>query len=223
MTKKKNLPNLHPAVKLLIATAIGGLAYMLTFSTPMDVYTRFMIGWDVLGLTYILISIFTLFNTHTSRIRTIAQKQDMGHLFLFGLMVMASLSSLISIALLVKSNQAWLLDKTIITIIYLAGVIVCWVMLHIVFTFHYAHMYYGNDFENKNDHRGGLDFPGNVQPNYMDFAYFSFVIGMTFQVSDIVIADRKIRQTVLFHALISFVFNTVIVALSVNAIVNSGI
>jgi uncharacterized membrane protein len=223
MLNKTKIPNLHPGLKLLIAILAGVMAYTRSSTVHMEEYTRWMIGWDFLGLTYILISVTTLFSTHTRRIRLIAQKQDMGHRFLFTLMVAASLSCLLAIALLIKTNETWILNKVLITVIYLSGVIICWLMVHIIFTFHYAHMYYGDDKDNRSTHRGGLNFPGSQEPDYIDFAYFSFVIGMTFQVSDVVIVNRSIRRTVLFHALIAFVFNTVIVALSVNAIVNSNI
>ena len=223
MSTKISLPHIHPGIKLLISAFVGVIAYSQATSPSLDQYTRLMIGWDFLGLTYILISILILYTTHTSRIRDIAQKQDMGHQFLYLLMVLASITCMISIVLLIKNTKSWKVNKELITVIYLAGVIVCWMMLHIIYAFHYAHMYYGNDEENKNTHRGGLNFPGSLQPDYMDFAYFSFVIGMTFQVSDVVIVNRRIRRVVLIHALIAFVFNTVIVALSVNAIVNAEI
>jgi uncharacterized membrane protein len=74
--------------------------------------------------------------------------------------------------------------------------------------------------DNKSKHRGGLNFPGNKLPDYLDFAYFSFVIGMTFQVSDVSIVEQHFRRISLLHALLAFVFNTVIVALSINC--NTG-
>ncbi len=218
MNIKTSISNLHPLVKLLMSFIVGGLAYSRTININMEPFTRWMVGWDFMGLTYILISINTFFSTHTAKIRAIAQKQDLGHRFLFILLLIASFTCMISIALLIKTNKTWLLDKNIINLIYLSGVIVSWLMLHIIFTFHYAHMYYGDDKENKSTHRGGLNFPGNQEPDYTDFAYFSYVIGMTFQVSDIAIAQKHFRKTVLFHALIAFIFNTVIVALSINAI-----
>jgi uncharacterized membrane protein len=217
------IPNLHPGLKLLISILVGGLAYSSSFEVPMEPFTRLMIGWDFLGITYISISVITLFNTQSKRIRAIAQKQDRGHQILFILLLLASFSCMLLIALLIKTNRIWVLNKDLLTLIYLSGVIVCWLMLHIIFTFRYAHMFYGNDKDNKSTHRGGLGFPGNLEPDYLDFAYFSFVIGMTFQVSDVTILDRVIRRTVLFHALIAFVFNTVIIALSVNAIMNASI
>jgi uncharacterized membrane protein len=221
MNNKAIFPNIHPGLKLLISLIIGGFVYFRCLTIHMESFTRWMIGWDCMGITYILISVTTLFFTHRTRIRVIAQNQDKGHLFLFVFMVMASISSMISIAMLIKANNTWILDEELSTMIYLTGVIVCWLMLHIIFTFRYAHMYYGDDINNKSTHRGGLSFPGSTEPDYIDFAYFSFVIGMTFQVSDIVIVNRSIRRTVLFHSLIAFVFNTVIIALSVNAFVNA--
>jgi uncharacterized membrane protein len=218
MNIKTSLSNLHPVLKLLISVIVGGLAYSQTIQFNKEPFTRLMIGWDFLGFTYILISINIFFSTHTTKIRSIAQKQDLGHQLLYFLMLLASIICMISIALLIKTNKTFLLDKEIINLIYLSGVIVCWLMLHIIFTFHYAHMYYGDDKENKSTHRGGLNFPGSQEPDYTDFAYFSFVIGMTFQVSDVVITQKHIRRIVLLHALIAFAFNTIIVALSINAI-----
>jgi len=78
-------------------------------------------------------------------------------------------------------------------------------------------MYYGNETKAG---EGGLCFPGENNPNYIDFAYFSFVIGMTFQVADVSIHSRLFRRNVLLHSLLSFGFNVVIISICVNAIVN---
>ena len=95
------------------------------------------------------------------------------------------------------------------------GVALSWFLLHTTFTLHYAHLFYG-DAEEATASARGLIFPGESQPDYLDFAYFSFVIGMTFQVSDINITSRKIRRMALLHGTISFFFNTIIVALTVS-------
>ena len=90
--------------------------------------------------------------------------------------------------------------------------ILSWLMVHLVFTFHYAHKYYSIA------EVPGLDFPGKEhdEPDYLDFAYFAFVIGCTFQVSDVAITSRSIRRLALLHGLLSFVLNTFVVALTVN-------
>jgi uncharacterized membrane protein len=84
----------------------------------------------------------------------------------------------------------------------------------------YAHTYYGDPDgpAGPMSHAAGLEFPGDREPDYMDFAYFSFVIGMTFQVSDVVITSRDFRKLVLIHAMLSFGFNTVILALALNTV-----
>lgn len=99
------------------------------------------------------------------------------------------------------------------------AVIAGWIVIHTTFTFRYAHLFYFDDDEDGTAQRG-LKFPGNAEPNDYDFAYFSFVIGMTFQVSDVMITDAGVRRVVLVHALISFVYNTAILALGINLVSN---
>ena len=91
-------------------------------------------------------------------------------------------------------------------------------LVNTILTFHYAHLYYDDDKTLKKQHVEVLDFPGDKDPDYIDFAYFSFVVGMTFQVSDVQITDTVMRRLVLAHALISFLLNTFVVALTVNFI-----
>ncbi|MBA4057950.1 MAG: DUF1345 domain-containing protein, partial [Marivirga sp.] len=106
------------------------------------------------------------------------------------------------------------------TFISLFGVGLSWILLHAIFTFRYAHLYHDHNKLKTGSQVGGIDFPGKDELDYLDFAYFSYVIGMTFQVSDIRVTSRVIRRFVLMHGLISFVFNTIIVALTINTIAN---
>jgi uncharacterized membrane protein len=94
-------------------------------------------------------------------------------------------------------------------------VVSAWLLMHTAFTLRYAHLYYANA-----DHIGGLDFPGKELPDDLDFAYFSFTLGMTYQTSDVSISDRSIRRLALGHVLLSFVFNTIILALAINLILS---
>ena len=86
-----------------------------------------------------------------------------------------------------------------------------WTFTHTIFALHYAHDFYGEAAR-----ADGLKFPGNTQPDYWDFVYFSFVIGMTFQVSDVAVTNKSIRRMVVAHGALSFFFSTAIVALTVN-------
>ena len=89
-----------------------------------------------------------------------------------------------------------------------------WTMTHMAFTFRYAHLYYREDAEGV----GGIDFPGGQPPAYFDFAYFAFTIGMCFQVSDACVTSHQIRRAVLLHAVISFAYNSVILAFVLNLV-----
>ena len=92
---------------------------------------------------------------------------------------------------------------------------VSWLMTHTTFAFRYAHEYYEVD-DSSEGISGGLEFPGEKRPDYLDFMYFSLVLGMTFQVSDVQITSRKFRRVAAVHGLLSFLFNTIILALTVN-------
>jgi uncharacterized membrane protein len=87
-----------------------------------------------------------------------------------------------------------------------------WAFIHTFFALHYAHDFYGEHGAKQ----GGLNFPGDDEPDYWDFVYFSFVIGMTSQVSDVTVTSKPIRQTVAAHGIVSFFFNVTLLALTVN-------
>ncbi len=92
--------------------------------------------------------------------------------------------------------------------------LVSWLMTHTTFAFRYAHEYY--DVDPGTGIVGGLEFPSEKRPDYLDFMYFSLVLGMTFQVSDVQITSRKFRRLAAVHGLLSFLYNTIILALTVN-------
>jgi uncharacterized membrane protein len=94
-----------------------------------------------------------------------------------------------------------------------ATIVLSWAFIRVMFALHYAHEYYG---EGRDHMTGGMTFPGHDEPDYWDFSYFSFVIGMCAQVSDVVVTSRVIRRTVLSHSIVSFLFNAALLALTVN-------
>jgi len=98
-----------------------------------------------------------------------------------------------------------------------SSLLLAWLFMNTIFALHYAHEFYGD----RGGKGSGLDFPGTREPDYWDFVYFAFVIGMTFQVSDVQISERQIRRVALAHAVIAFFFNVIIIALSVNVVASS--
>lgn len=103
-------------------------------------------------------------------------------------------------------------------VLALATVALSWMFVHAMFAFHYAHAYYAPDDRKKD--RGGLVFPGGEPPDYWDFLHFSLIIGVASQTADVQIADKALRRTSTVHSVTSFLFNTVIVALTVNMAVS---
>ena len=100
----------------------------------------------------------------------------------------------------------------------MATIIGSWLLVHTIFAMHYAHEYYQDHQTQSECKAGGLAFPEDIEPDYWDFLYFSFVIGMTSQVSDIQITSRSMRRLSLLHSILSFFINTAIVAMSINII-----
>jgi len=183
----------------------------------------FYAHYDRLGyfsLCEIVVSLAIFSAVCPKQLRVLASREDASRPVVFAIVISAIVGSLGGVLLLLKNQTIWLLSEGLETAIYIAGVTFSWILLHILFTSRYAHLYYGDHATKKGEMAKGLEIPGNEAPDYMDFAYFAFVIGMTFQVSDIQISSRQIRRVVLAHGILSFLFNTVIVALTINVVVN---
>jgi len=191
--------------RIFIALAIG-LVSLLILPPAWRLATRLLVGWDIFIAIYLALAYITVFSCNIAQIRRLAAIQDDGRFFILamtGLGAFASIAAII-MELAVKPQQTPQLVLAVVTII------LSWTAIHTTFALHYAHDYYrGKD-------AGGLAFPGDDKPDYWDFVYFSFVIGMTAQVSDVGITDKIIRRTATAHGVVSFIFNTALVALMVN-------
>jgi uncharacterized membrane protein len=168
----------------------------------------------------LLFSWILFFTTHSNELFRIVEKQDENLKTIFTIVLIAVSFSLFGTLALITEKNEIAQNKVFHSIISISPVIFSWLLLHTVFTIRYAHLYHFHNQAKTGDNIGGIKFPSNTIPDYLDFAYFSFVIGMTFQVSDIVITSKSIRRFVLMHSLISFIFNTIIVALTISAISN---
>lgn len=210
------LPSIY---KLIVSFAVATIISVALMSVHMESMTRVMIGWDSFSICMIIISIVIFSSMRPRQIRVLAKTEDSGRIVVFIIVLVANVGSLLGVLLLL-GNKNWLLGKGVETFIYIAGVICSWILLHMMFTYRYALLYYGDHPLDPDTHTVGLQIPNELWPDYLDFAYFAFVIGMTFQVSDIEISSRTIRRVALLHGLLSFLFNTVIVALTINVIVD---
>jgi uncharacterized membrane protein len=209
------LPSIY---KLVVSFAVATIISVCLLAIPMEGMTRIMIGWDVFSACMIIISGVIFATMRPRQIRVLAKQEDAGRIVVFFIVLVAILGSLMGVLLLLQNKEAWKLSKGIETSIYIAGVICSWVLLHTMFAYRYALLYYGDHPLDPDLHTVGLQIPNELWPDYLDFCYFSFVIGMTFQVSDIEISSRHIRRVALVHGMLSFLFNTVIVALSISVV-----
>lgn len=181
-------------------------------------WTASIAAWDAFGATVLILAWIAILFTPPSDLRQRAREQDLSRTLIFVFAVAAACCSLFAVGFLLHENKAQQQPHVILHLVLaLLAVITAWSLTHTVFGLRYAHKFYGdNDKPNGDEHAGGLDFPGERLPDYMDFAYFAFVIGMTFQVSDVQVTSREMRQLVLVHGALSFAFNTVILALAIN-------
>ena len=206
----------------MIALLIAVTVFFLSGHTPAPI--RFILTWSSFAFASLLLFWITIFSARIHEVKYIAKKEDSSRTIIFIFILLAAIISLFAVIILLKI----LPDTKQIGYRYHIGfsilsVVLSWLLIHTVFTFRYAHLYYTCRSEEKDmakETEGGLEFPGDNSPDYMDFAYFSFVLGMTFQVSDVQISSRQIRKLALLHGLISFLYNTVILALCVSIVSN---
>jgi len=197
--------------RLLVSGVLGLVLIGLLPSELLHV-TRLLIGWDAgIGL-YLMLVLAMVTGSDAVQVRRHSAIQDEGHYAIPILTVTAALASLAAIVVWLRLTPDTESQPTHLALLFLTTIL-SWLFVHSIFALHYAHEYYG---EGRDRQIGGMSFPGDQTPDYWDFAYFSFVIGMTFQVSDVQVSNRLIRRLVVTHGALSFVFNTAILAVTVN-------
>lgn len=213
MEKTKSYqPRLTALSRSLIALTVGGIVWLLTAGS-LTWQARFLLGWLAYALT-VLVLIWLIIGRADAR--QTAQPEDESRPAIFLFTVGAALVSLLAVVFLLGSVKGLSASEATRHVI-LSGLtlVSSWVLTHSIFTLHYAHLYYNPD---ETERVGGLDFPGEEPPDYVDFAYYSFVVGMTFQVSDVAITAKPLRRLTLLHGVLSFAFNTLIIALTINTV-----
>lgn len=202
--------------RLFIGLAIGLLSYFPLMAVH-PLATRIVLAWDIGIAVYLALTAQLFIKANHTDISRDAARQQEGEWSIFALTLLGAAMSLAAIFLFShtagqKTRQNYYLGFVIVTLV------LSWLTTNVVFAYRYAHEYYSRDRASdvKDAIERGLEFPGEENPDYLDFVYFSFVLGMTFQVSDVNILSKKLRRLATFQGLIGFLFNTVILALSVN-------
>lgn len=187
------------------------IAATLSAVTNWRLSPRLLVGWDIgIGL-YLVLAFHMMAGSDVHSIRRRAAGQDEGKFAMLVLTVAAALASLGAIVAELSSTLNAGARQPTQLVLAIATIVLSWAFIHTIFALHYAHEFYDDEGG------GGLTFPGpNEEPDYWDFMYFSFVIGMTSQVSDVGVTSKPIRRTVAAHGVFSFVFNVALLALAVN-------
>ncbi len=213
---------LHSIAKLFICLGIAIITYFIIQIEHLDLLTHFMIGWDTFSLCMIIMSWITFRITTSQQIRQQSSVQDSSRTLIFIIIIISTSASFLAVLLLMVAKQESKSLETLRLIIAISGMIFSWFLIHTIFTLRYAHIFYGDDLKNPKVHAAGLEFPDDKKPDYFDFAYFAFVLGMTFQVSDVQITSKRLRRLAMWHGLLSFGFNTIMIALTINLIAGFG-
>ena len=171
-----------------------------------------MIGFDIAALAF-LISCIALFDDSPKEMRAAAKANDANRIMLLALSFVISLVILVAVGS--QLSQRGGLDAFEIALI-VATLVLVWTFGNAVYALHYAHLFYSGDDGGK-DH-SGLDFPGTRAPNYADFCYFAFTLGVALQTADVSITSPHIRRIVTIHCVAAFFFNLGVLALTVNVL-----
>lgn len=204
--------------KLIISLVMAALAFGIIPFTVSSALVHAIFFWDVFSICLLGLTWTTFWTTPSRQIRQQAKRQDDTQVVIFFLVLIATSFSMAAVILILISSHSGGGGKPLELSTAIACMGLSWFLVHTIFTTRYAHLYYADHREFKNQDAGGLEFPGEKKPDFMDFAYFSFTLGMTFQVSDVEINSRRMRRLALGHGLLSFGYNATIIALTVNII-----
>lgn len=196
--------------RVLVAFAAGLIAFGVAIVfTPWQ--SAALIGWNVAASVFIAVVWFRVGRMDGEATAQHAALEDVSRRTSDLILILASVVSLVGVGLsLLEASNKEGLAKAGVVAVASASVILSWATVHTVFTLRYARLFYAGG--------GGIDFNEDRAPTYGDFAYLAFTIGMTYQVSDTAIASRKIRSTALHHAYMSYLFGTVVVAMTINVV-----
>jgi uncharacterized membrane protein len=216
-------PMRHSHVRVAVAAAAGLAAILVGRWLPLVLQDVLVLGWDVFAVVLLVQGGFLMAHAPAAYIRQHAQTEDSGRTAMTLLLGAASTASFFIVVVVGPMHVEDVPVVWLHAAIVLVAVASAWLLIHVVFAFHYAHLFYRSpgDAPDSDGERqaGGLHFPGTGEPDYLDFLYFSVMLGMTFQISDVSVTGRRIRMTVLVHSLLSFVFTTTIIAQSVNVLI----
>ena len=199
---------------------VGLLAGLAGAALPLPLVWQFrgLLGWSFGVAVYLALAWWLCERFDAGQTRERAQAQDEPSVVLFLLMLLATLACVAAIVVMMQEGKGRSgMDRTLHIAVSVVALIASWLFIQTIFAFRYAHRYYQEGKTQETD-GPGLQFPGGEDPDYFDFLYHSLVVGMTSQVSDVQVTSREMRRLTMIHSVLSFAFNMLVLALSINVV-----
>lgn len=196
----------------LLAAFAAGVVLFVALPSDTRLEVRFLLSWDLMALVYIVATLHMISKSTVETCYERAALYDEGDWVILLVVIVsaaASFGTIFAELAVLKQPHASLMHALVISV---GTVALSWTFTHLVFTLHYANVYYRPD----DDGPGGLKFPGDRPPDYRDFLYYSFVIGCAAQTGDVATISRAMRRISLIHGIVAFSFNTAVLALTIN-------
>ena len=216
----------HPVVRNVMARprlllcVVASLLAMLVMPIEWRLPTRLLIAWNLGAIAYIVAALAIMISADPRTIRARAILTDEGRFIVLTFASVAAMASIAAIfAQLPTVKETHGLLRAMHLTLTISTILSAWTFTHVIFAQHYAHEYFIERASEKDlpaEFRGGLNFPGTTNPDFLDFLYFSFIIGVASQTADVEICSPPMRRVSLAHSLLSFFFNTTILALTIN-------
>ncbi len=202
-------------IRFLIALAVGVAVALLA---PFDErIPRVLAGWNAGGWLYLVLVAIKMWRAEIEGIKREASIERESRIVVLVVVTLGSIFTMLALfAQLMALKSEHGLDRTVSVGLSVSTIFLSWLLIHTVFALYYAHEFHSEAKGGSRGLGGGLKFPDDSTPDYLDFLYFSFVVGTTAQTSDVVVCSRAMRRVVMLHGILSFFFNTAVIALAVN-------
>ena len=201
-----------------LLVGLGTAAFVAVLPLPVVWESQTLLAWCAGLVVYLGLAWWLCLGFDAKRTRERAQAQDEPSLVLLLVLLLATVACVATITVLMQqSRELTGLQFGLHVGLAAFALASSWLFIQTIFTFHYAHRYYFDEKQHESD-GAGLKFPGGQAPDYFDFMYYAFVVGMTSQVSDVAVTSKAMRRLTMLHAVLSFGFNMLILALSINVV-----
>ena len=224
MSNKKKFfwQKIDPYNRFLVSLSIGMIIYLLTVTISLKTEFCFLIAYNLAVLIYLGLSVLPMSSATPEDTMQLAQKIEPSNAVIIIIVNIFSGMGLVAVGLMSNNSKNWTPWVANLHLgLSLCAVFLSWILIHTFFAFHYAYLYYDRVTEEESlIYRKGLDFPNRVLPDYWDFMYYSFTIGMCYQTSDVSVKHPLMRRWTLYHSLVSFLLVLVVLGLVVNILSN---